>query len=116
MVGIDVSAQVAGLADHFSEQLGVLEVGIVDAIVDAFPLLGNDPAIRNELWAHTVWNLRNLLAAMRSVDEPQEIVLPSETKVMIRTLVRRGIEREVVYEGYRLAEKVIWQRWIKLSA
>jgi DNA-binding PucR family transcriptional regulator len=116
MVGTDVSAQVAGLADHFIEQLGVVEAEIADAIVDAFPVLRNDPAIRNEIRAHAMWNLRNLLAAMRSVDEPQETVLPSETKVMIRTLVRRGIDAEVVYEGYRLAEWAIWQRWMDLSA
>jgi DNA-binding PucR family transcriptional regulator len=116
MVSSDVSAQVAGLAEHFSEQLGVIEVEIVDAIVKAFPLLGNDPAIRTELLAHTVWNVRNFLAAVRSGDEQPDIVLPPETKVMARTLVRRGIEPEVVYEGYRLAEQVIWQRWMELSA
>jgi DNA-binding PucR family transcriptional regulator len=116
MVSSDASAQVAGLAEPFSEQLGVIEVEIVDAIVKGFPLLGNDPAIRTELRAHTALTVRNFLAVVRSGDEHADIVLPPETKVMARTLVRRGIGPDVVYEGYRLAGQVVWQRWMELSA
>ena len=116
MVSSDVSAQVAGLAEHLSERHGTIEVEIVDAIVKGIPLLGNDPVIRTELHAHSVWNVRNLLAALRLGDERPDTVLPPETKVMVRTLVRRGIEPEVVYEGYRLAEQVFWQRWMELAA
>jgi DNA-binding PucR family transcriptional regulator len=116
MVSSDVSAQVAGLAEHLSERHGAIEVEIVDAIVKGIPLLGNDPVIRTELHAHSVWNVRNLLAALRLGDERPDTVLPPETKVMVRTLVRRGIEPEVVYEGYRLAEQVFWQRWMELAA
>jgi hypothetical protein len=116
MVRSDEAAQIAGLAELFSRQLDAVAAEIVDAIVKTLPRLGNDPAIRAELLTHTMWNVRAFLAAVRSGDEPSTIPVPPEMKVMARTIVHRGLELEVAYEGYRLAEQTTWKRWMELSA
>lgn len=116
MVCSDESAWIAQLAELFSQQLDNAGAEIVDAIVESLPLLGNDPAIRTELLTLTMWNVRSFLAAVRSGNDTSMIVVPPETKVMARTLVHRGLEPEVAYEGYRVAEHIIWKRWLELSA
>ena len=93
-----------------------MEIDVVEAIVNTVPLFGNDPAIRTELQAHTHWTVRNFLTTLRSGDGRPDVALPPETTVMARTLVRRGIAPEVVYQGYRQAEQIIWQRWMELAA
>ncbi|MUL75131.1 CdaR family transcriptional regulator [Mycolicibacterium sp. CBMA 226] len=116
MVWSDEPSRIAQLAELFSQQLDAVGAEIVEAIVESLPLLGNDPAIRAELLMLTMWNVRSFLAAARSDDDPSTIVVPPETKLMARTLVHRGLEPEVAYEGCRIAEHIIWKRWLELSA
>ncbi|TQC44023.1 PucR family transcriptional regulator [Rhodococcus sp. WS4] len=113
---VDIQARIAGLVAQFGRQLGPIEIEIDDAIVNAIPSLGNDPAILTELRTHTLWTVRHFLAVATSQDDALDIAFPPETKVLAQTLVARGIELGAVYEAFRLAEQVVWQRWINLAA
>ncbi|MDA0167158.1 helix-turn-helix domain-containing protein [Solirubrobacter ginsenosidimutans] len=100
------------IADRFEADLDAIVAEADAVIIGAIPALGADPAIAAEVSASTRGNLRRLVnVARRAVDPPPADVAP-EALDLARTLVRRGIESDVIYKGYRRGQQVAWQRWL----
>ena len=81
-------------------------------VIDALPALGADPAIAAEVHATNLANLRRFLFVARHAADPPPPDVPPEALDIARTLVRRGIESDVAYQGYRRGQQVAWQRWM----
>jgi DNA-binding PucR family transcriptional regulator len=101
------------VADLLLEQLDELGDEMDAAIVQASPELGADAAIAAEVSASNRANVRRLLTAVARRDgRPPSMDVPPEALDVARTVVRRGIDFEVIFGAYRRGQAVAWQRWL----
>ena len=70
------------------------------------------PAIAAELNATNLANLRRFLSVARHAADRPPPDVPPEALDIARTLVRRGIDSDAAYQGYRRGQQVAWQRWM----
>jgi DNA-binding PucR family transcriptional regulator len=102
----------AAIADRFEGDLELV-LSEMDAVaIDALPASGRDPAITAEIHASNSGNIRQFLTLARGADDPPPLVVPPEALDVARTLVRRGIESDVVYQSYRRGQQVAWRWWM----
>jgi DNA-binding PucR family transcriptional regulator len=88
-------------------------VAAIDAaIFEVAPVLAEDPTLATESRASVRANVLRFLTAMqRSPGEPISRDAPLETVDLARTLVRRGIELEVLVQSYRRGQNAGWRWW-----
>jgi hypothetical protein len=104
------------VADLMLEQLDELGAEMDAAIVRASPELGADAAIAAEVSASNRANVRRLLTAVARRDgRAPSMDVPPEALDVARTVVRRGIDFEVIFGAYRRGQAVAWQRWLACS-
>jgi DNA-binding PucR family transcriptional regulator len=89
-------------------------IGEMDAAVaDAAPALAADAAIAAEMSASNRANTMRLLTALiRRDGQPPSRDVPPEALDVARTVVRRGIDIDVVFHAYRRGQNLAWQRWL----
>jgi DNA-binding PucR family transcriptional regulator len=102
----------AAIADRFEEGLDLVLAEMDSVAIDALPASGRDQAMTAEIHASNSGNIRQFLALARSADDPPPFVVAPEALDVARTLVRRGIESDVVYQSYRRGQQVAWQQWM----
>ncbi|GAB90810.1 PucR family transcriptional regulator [Gordonia rhizosphera] len=107
------------IADLTARMLGELD-DLVDAMNDAeaqiVPPLVADRAIAEEMSASNRANVEVVLKHVR--DDPLGVgpaEPPPEAFDVVRTVVRRGLEMDVVFEAYRRGQTVVWQRFMELA-
>ena len=77
------------------------------------PAMGADAAITAEMSASNRANAARLLGTLARRDGRQApIDVPPEALDVVRTVVRRGIDLEVIYQAYRRGQNVAWQRFM----
>jgi DNA-binding PucR family transcriptional regulator len=87
------------------------------AVVQVSPALGADAGIAAEMSASNRANVRRLLTALARRDgRPPPADVPPEALDVARTVVRRGIDLEVLFQSYRRGQNVAWQRWLGYAA
>jgi DNA-binding PucR family transcriptional regulator len=87
------------------------------AVAQAAPVLTSDPLLEAELSASERANLRRFLTAVGRRDgRPLPADVPPEALDIARTVVRRGIDVEVLFHGYRRAHSVVWRNWLGYAA
>jgi len=102
----DVAELMLGDLDELSDEMDA-------AIVEAVPALGADAAIAAEMSASTRANVRRLLTALARRDgRPPPDDVPPEALDIARTVVRRGVDLDVIFQSYRRGQNVAWQRWL----
>src|SRR3954468_19217586 len=89
----------------------------MDAAVTAtVPAVGADAAIAAERTASNRANIQRFLAVARRADAAPPADVPPEAFDLARTIVRRGIESDAIFQGYRRGQQVALQRWIAAAA
>src|SRR6478735_2879622 len=102
----DVAELMLGDLDELGDEMDA-------AIVEAVPALGADAAIAAEMSASTRANVRRLLTALARRDgRPPPDDVPAEALDIARTVVRRGVDLDVIFQSYRRGQNVAWQRWL----
>jgi DNA-binding PucR family transcriptional regulator len=87
------------------------------AVIEVAPVLASDPVLEAELSASERANLRRFLTGLARRDgRPPPVDVPPEALDIARTIVRRGIELEVIFYGYRRAHRVAWRHWLGFAA
>jgi DNA-binding PucR family transcriptional regulator len=77
------------------------------------PALGADAAIATDVSASNRANIARVLAALTRRDgRPIPADAPPEALDVVRTVVRRGIDLEVLYQAYRRGQNVAWRRFM----
>lgn len=102
----------AAIADRFEADLEVITEESDAAIFAAMPALASDAAIAAEVRASTQGNLRRFVTVARHSGDPPPAAIPPEAIDIARTMVRRGIEADALYDSYRRGQQVAWRRWM----
>lgn len=113
-----------GLVDRIGEiaELMLADLEKIGAAMDAAavaasPALGGDAAITAEMSASNRANVRRLLTGLARRDgRPAPADVPPEALDAARTIVRRGIEFDVIFQAYRQGQNIAWQRWLGYAA
>jgi DNA-binding PucR family transcriptional regulator len=101
----------AVIADRLGSELEEI-VGQMDAAaIEAAPVLGADAAIAGEMSASNRGNLHRFLTIAKHADGALVSEVPPEALDIARTIVRRGIELDAIFQGYRRGQQVALQRW-----
>ena len=103
---------IAAIADRFEAEAGAIVAEMDAAVIAALPAFGGDPAIAAELSATNRANLCRFLTVARHAGDRPPADVPPEALDIARTLVRRGIESDAAYQGYRRGQQVAWRRWM----
>jgi DNA-binding PucR family transcriptional regulator len=110
----DLVGEVADLMLADLEELGA---EMDAAVVAATPAMGADAAIAADMSASNRANVRRLLTALARRDgRPPPDDVPPEALDAARTIVRRGIDLDVLFHAYRRGQNVAWQRWLGYAA
>jgi DNA-binding PucR family transcriptional regulator len=102
---------VASIADAVEERLDDVVGAMGDTIFAAVPELRADDTIRAETLASCRGNVLRYVAVARRAADPPPADVPPEALDFARTVVRRGIETHVIYDGYRLGQQELWRQW-----
>jgi len=96
------------------DQLG----GEMDAAeFELAPALRADAAIAMEVSASNRANVARVLTALARRDgRPPPADVPPEALDIVRTVVRRGIDLELIFQAYRRGQNLMWQRWMAYAA
>lgn len=76
---------------------------------------GADASFAAEASASNRANIRRYLTVARRAADPPPLHVPPEAFDFARTVVRRGIESDVVYQGYRKGQQTFWRRWMRVA-
>jgi DNA-binding PucR family transcriptional regulator len=113
----DTVGLVGDIADLLLADLEALGRDMEAAMVETSPVLGADAAIAGEVGASTRANIRRLLTAMARRDGARPSAdVPPEALDIARTMVRRGIGIEALFQAYRRGQNVAWQRWMEYAS
>lgn len=81
------------------------------------PALGADPAIAAEVSASNRANAERILTGLARRDGGYPPVdVPPEALDVVRTVVRRGVDLDVVFQAYRRGQNIAWDRWMTAAA
>lgn len=112
----DASQLLARLAGQMLAELDDLVATMNAAEIEVAPGLAADRAIAEEMAASNRANVSQLLHAVRA--DPAGATParpPQEAYEVVRTVVRRGLELDVIFQSYRRGQNVVWQRFIQLA-
>jgi DNA-binding PucR family transcriptional regulator len=105
----------AEIADRVEADLDSVVAEMDRAIMGTIPALATDVAIAAEASASTRANVRRYLAVARRAADPPPPDVPPEALDVARTVVRRGIESDAIYQAYRRGQQTLWRRWMKVA-
>jgi DNA-binding PucR family transcriptional regulator len=112
-----VVAQIGETAELMLAELDRVCADMDAAVIEVAPVLASDPVLEAELSASERANVRRFLTALARRDgRPPPVDVPPEALDIARTVVRRGIELEVLFHGYRRAHSVVWRHWLGFAA
>jgi DNA-binding PucR family transcriptional regulator len=80
------------------------------------PLLGADTTIEAETRASNRANAEAILDFMTRTDAAQAAEVPPEALDVVRTVVRRGLDLEIIYQSYRRGQSVLWGDFMACAA
>ncbi|BCI90650.1 hypothetical protein NIIDMKKI_58560 [Mycobacterium kansasii] len=108
---------VGEVADLMLNDIDHLVAEMDAAVVEIAPVMGADAAIAAEMSASNRANAVRLLTALARRDgrgAPADV--PPEALDVVRTVVRRGIDLDVIFQAYRRGQNVAWQRFMVYAA
>src|SRR6476661_11037531 len=102
----------AAIADALTLEADETIAAMDAAVIEVVPEFGADAAIAAELSATNRGNWQRFLAVARQAQSPLSDAVPPEALDSARTVVRRGIDLDRIYEGYRRGQQVGLERWL----
>ncbi|WP_416966814.1 PucR family transcriptional regulator [Streptomyces sp. 4F14] len=113
----DVAILIRRVAERCLTEVDDMLAAMDAAVFEVVPVLAEDPTLAAESRASSRANvLRILTVLQRRPGEPVPRGAPLETLDLARTLVRRGIELEVLVQAYRCAHDAAWRWWMDVVA
>ena len=103
---------IAAIADRLALEADETVAAMDAAVIEVVPEFGADAAIAAELTANNRGNWQRFLAVARQAQSPLSDAVPPEALDAARTVVRRGIDLDRIYEGYRRGQQVGLERWL----
>ena len=103
---------IAAIADRLALEIDETVAAMDAAVIEVVPEFGADAAIAAELTATNRGNWQRFLAVARQAQSPLSDAVPPEALDAARTVVRRGIDLDRIYEGYRRGQQVGLERWL----
>jgi DNA-binding PucR family transcriptional regulator len=107
--------RMAEIASRVEADLESVVADMDEVIIGTIPVLGADAAIAAETSASSRANVRRYLTVARQAAERPPVEVPPEALDFARTVVRRGIESDAVYQGYRRGQQALWRRWLAVA-
>ena len=107
---------IAEIANRMLAELDDLVDAMNAAVVDIAPGFDTDRAIVEEMSASNRANVLQVLNTVLTTPlgaPPREP--PPEAFDVIRTVVRRGLDLDIVFQAYRRGQNVVWQRIMELA-
>jgi DNA-binding PucR family transcriptional regulator len=112
-----VTELIADVADLLLADLGAIGAEMDAAEVALTPSLGADAAIAAEVSASNRANAQSILTALARRDgRYPPIDVPPEALDVVRTVVRRGVDLDVMFQAYRRGQNIAWEHWMSASA
>ncbi|MGB3473795.1 MAG: helix-turn-helix domain-containing protein [Mycobacterium sp.] len=113
----DVAALMGDVAELMLSEIDELVAEMDAAEIELSPHLGADAALTAEMSASNRANLARAMTMFARRDgRPAPFDVPPEALDVARTIARRGIGLEVLFQSYRRGQNVIWQRYMAHSA
>lgn len=103
---------IAHIAGRLEAEIDTTVADMVSVIVENDPVLGADAALVAEVRASCLANVRRFVTVARRSADPPPPDAPLEALDVARTLVRRGIDTDVMYQAYRRGQQVLWRHWM----
>ena len=107
---------VSAIADRFSAREDEIVAASSAAAIELVPPLGADAAIMAEVRASYRANIRRFIVVAQHASAPPPIEVPPEALDIARTLVRRGIGIDALFQGYRRGQEVAWKYWMETTS
>lgn len=105
----------AEIADRLEAELDSVVAEMDAVIMGTTPAFLIDAAIAAEASASSRANVRRFLAVARRAADPPPPDVPPEALDVARTIVRRGIESDAIYQAYRRGQQTLWRRWMTVA-
>ena len=115
LVGMDATEVLREIADRVEAELDDVIAEMDRDMAGAISAFAADPSFAAEASASSRANIRRYLTVARRADDPPPPDVPPEAYDFARTVVRRGIDTGVIYEGYRLGQQTFWRRWMRVA-
>lgn len=103
---------VAVIADRLALEFDETVAEMDAAAIEAVPAFGADAAIVAELTANHRSHLQRFLSYARDAESPLPIGIPPEALDGARTIARRGIALDAIYESARRGQQVALEHWM----
>jgi DNA-binding PucR family transcriptional regulator len=108
---------IGDIADRLLADLESLEAQMDAEMTRDAPLLEADAAIAAERSASNRAVVRRLLTFLSRRDgAPPPADVPPEALDIARTIVRRGVDYDVLFEAYRHGQNMAWRAWLSHAA
>ncbi|MAU81980.1 MULTISPECIES: PucR family transcriptional regulator [Gordonia] len=115
MADVDVSL-ISDIAGRMLEELDDLVDAMNESVSEIVPSLAADRAITEEMSASNRANIENVLRNLRDDPSgPLPDTPPTEAREILRTVVRRGLELDVMFQSYRRGQTAVWQRFMQIA-
>jgi DNA-binding PucR family transcriptional regulator len=112
-----VTDLIADVADLLLADLDVIGAEMDAAELRLAPELGADAAIAGEVSASNRANAERILTGMARRDgRYPPLDVPREALDVVRTVVRRGVNLDVVFQAYRRGQNIAWEHWMAATA
>ncbi|WP_329157916.1 helix-turn-helix domain-containing protein [Streptomyces sp. NBC_01717] len=103
---------VAVIADQVALEFDETVAEMDSAVIEALPAFGADAAIAAELTANHRSLLQRFLIFARHAESPLQPGVPPAALDGARTIARRGIDLDAIYESSRRAQQVALEHWM----
>ncbi|MEB3033255.1 PucR family transcriptional regulator [[Mycobacterium] nativiensis] len=113
----DVVTLMGDVAEQMLAEVDELVAEMDAAEIELSPFLGADAALTAEMSASNRANLTRVMTMFaRRDDRPAPFDVPLEALDVARTIARRGIGIDVLFQSYRRGQNVGWQRYMAHAA
>jgi DNA-binding PucR family transcriptional regulator len=106
----------AMIADRLAADADEIVAAMDAAVIEIVPAVGADAGIAAEVSASNRANLHRFVTVVRHAETPRPGDVPPEALDIARTIVRRGIGIDAIFQGYRRGQQVALERWTGYAA
>ncbi|MEV6217448.1 helix-turn-helix domain-containing protein [Nocardia sp. NPDC051833] len=112
----DIAERIGTIADMMLRELDQVVAEMDAAELEVVPSMGADATLVAEMTASNRANVAHLLSAFARRDMKVPTDIPPEALNVARTIVRRGIGLDAIYQLYHRGQHVAWRRFMTHAA
>lgn len=112
----EITELMGQVADLMLADLDELVAEMDAAEIELTPLMGADAALTAEMSASNRANAARLFHMLARRDGRVPLDVPPEALDVARTVARRGVELDVIFQSYRRGQNIAWRRYMTHAA